>query len=256
MELSEIDLADLDLFVRGDPYLAWRTLRAHAPVYWHERQPGHGFWAITKYRDAQTIYRDPIHFSSADGIVLNASLAHEAPDLTGSVAGETLADAPSRRSLIATDPPRHREVREIINQRFTPRAISRMERHVRAIVSDVLDDMIRLGDCDLVSDVAAKIPSATICEMIGVPREDWPLMFRLASMAGSPDDPEHQAGRSALETMRESRPPRSPPDAQSSLRFRLRRTFLPRRAPGQIRTARLSRGIHGAKSHLRNGRTR
>jgi cytochrome P450 family 109 len=131
--------------------------------------------------DAQIVYRDPFRFSSADGVVLNARLAHESSDSVPSVAGETLQDAPSRQSLIATDPPRHREVRELINQRFTPRAIGSLERRVRAIVSEVLDDMIVRGDCDLVSAVAAKVPSATISEMIGVPRADWPLMFRLAS---------------------------------------------------------------------------
>jgi cytochrome P450 len=125
--------------------------------------------------------------------------------MTSMGGGETLQAAPSRRSLIATDPPRHREVREIINQRFTPRAIASMESRVRKIVAEVLDDMILRGECDLVSDIAAKIPSAAICEMIGVPREDWPLMFRLASTAGAPDDPEHQSGSSALETMRQTR---------------------------------------------------
>ena len=206
MQLSEIDLTDLNLFAHGDPHLAWRMLRAEAPVYWHERKPGHGFWSITKYRDAQTIYRDPMRFSSASGIVLNASLAHESvAPMTSMGGGETLQAAPSRRSLIATDPPRHREVREIINQRFTPRAIASMESRVRKIVAEVLDDMILRGECDLVSDIAAKIPSAAICEMIGVPREDWPLMFRLASTAGAPDDPEHQSGSSALETMRQTR---------------------------------------------------
>jgi cytochrome P450 len=205
MELSEIDLTDLKLFVHGDPHLAWRMLRAEAPVYWHERKPGHGFWSITKYRDAQTIYRDPMRFNSASGIVLNASLAHESADSMGSVGGESLQAAPSRQSLIATDPPRHREVRELINQRFTPRAIASLESRVRRIVAEVLEDMISRGECDLVSDVAARIPTATICEMIGVPRGDWQLMFRLASMAGAPDDPEHQDGNSALQTMRNTR---------------------------------------------------
>ncbi len=66
-------------------------LRAEAPVYWHERKPGHGFWSITKYRDVQTIYRDPMRFSSASGIVLNASLAHESvAPMTSMGGGETL----------------------------------------------------------------------------------------------------------------------------------------------------------------------
>jgi cytochrome P450 len=205
MELSEIDLTDLDLFVHGNPHRAWQTLRARAPIYWHERKPGQGFWAISKYLDAQTVYRDPVRFSSADGIVLNASLAHKSLDSMGAAAGESLQAAPSRRSMIATDPPRHREVREVINQRFTPRAIGFLELRVRRIASEVLDDAIVRGECDLVSEISAKIPSATICEMIGVPRADWPLMFRLASMAGAPDDADYQLGQSPLDTMRQTR---------------------------------------------------
>lgn len=122
-----------------------------------------------------------------------------------SVGGESLQAAPSRQSLIATDPPRHREVREIINRRFTPRAIRRLEKSVRTIVGEVLDEMILQGGCDFVSEVAAKIPSATICEMLGVPRADQPLMLHLASMAGAPDEPEHRAGSSPLEAMRRTR---------------------------------------------------
>jgi cytochrome P450 len=205
MELSKIDLTNLDLFVHGDPHLAWKIFRAQAPIYWHERKPGRGFWSITKYRDAQIIYRDPMRFSSANGIVLNAGLAHESDDSISAVGGESLQAAPSRRSLIATDPPRHREVREIINQRFTPRAIRVLEKPVRAIVRDALDEMLHRCECEFVSEVAAKIPSATICEMLGVPREDRPLMFRLASMAGAPDEPENRAGLSPLETMRRTR---------------------------------------------------
>ena len=97
-------LTNLDLFIHGNPHLAWQTLRAQASAYWYERKLGHGFWSITKYRDARTVYRDPMRFSSADGVVLNASLAHEAYDAMGSVTDESVQTAPSRRSLIATDP--------------------------------------------------------------------------------------------------------------------------------------------------------
>ena len=204
MKLAEIDLTNLDLFVHGDPHRAWKTLRDEAPIYRHERGTARSFWSIAKYSDAQTVYRDPIRFSSAGGIVLNASLAHE-DDAAVSIAGESLQAAPSRRSLIATDPPRHREMRELIYHRFTPRAIATLEDRVRTIVGDALDEMVDRRECEFVTEVAAKIPAAAICEMIGVPRADRPLMFRLASMAGAPDAAEHRGNSSALETMRRTR---------------------------------------------------
>ena len=75
MKLSEIDLTNLDTFVRGEQYEAWRVLRAEAPVFWHERKPGNGFWSITRYDDALKVYHDPDTYSSERGISLIFSAA-------------------------------------------------------------------------------------------------------------------------------------------------------------------------------------
>src|ERR1700739_4057648 len=64
LTLDQIDLADIDFFVHGDMYEAFAVLREQAPVHWQERVPGRGFWSITRYDDVQSIYRDPLSFSS------------------------------------------------------------------------------------------------------------------------------------------------------------------------------------------------
>ena len=69
MKLDEIDLASLDLYVDGDPYAAWKTLREQAPVHWN-RHKNTGFWSISRFDDASRVYRDPANFSSERGIVL------------------------------------------------------------------------------------------------------------------------------------------------------------------------------------------
>jgi hypothetical protein len=35
MELKDIDLNNLDLFMDGDPYAAWKILREQAPLHWN-----------------------------------------------------------------------------------------------------------------------------------------------------------------------------------------------------------------------------
>lgn len=40
MTLEQIDLTDLDFFVHGDMYEAFKLLRTHEPVHWQERKPG------------------------------------------------------------------------------------------------------------------------------------------------------------------------------------------------------------------------
>lgn len=62
--LDEIDLADIDLYTSGDAHLAWQTLRAASPVFWHERAGGEGFWAVTRWH-LQSRYERPSKLPSA-----------------------------------------------------------------------------------------------------------------------------------------------------------------------------------------------
>jgi hypothetical protein len=73
MTLDQIDLADLDFFVNRDIHEAFHVLRREDPVHWQERQPGRGFWSLTKYDDILAIYRDPLGFSSAQGVSLSSA---------------------------------------------------------------------------------------------------------------------------------------------------------------------------------------
>jgi cytochrome P450 len=189
MKLEDIDLTDLDLFANGDPHQAFTVLREQAPVYWHERK-SRGFWAITRYQDVLDIYHDPQTFSSERGISLSFPEDMVATD----------EQAGFGQMMITTDPPRHARVRQIVNRRFTPRAVMPYEPQVRRITTDIIDSIIENGECDFVVDVAAKLPTAVICEMMGIPREHWEMMFHLGNMSIGMQDPEYQDGRSAAET--------------------------------------------------------
>src|SRR5262249_25882789 len=57
---------------------------------------------------------------------------------------------------------------------------------------------------DFVVEVAARLPMAFICEIMGIPRSDWPLMFKWGNMALGNEDPEYQTeSRSPRETRHE-----------------------------------------------------
>jgi len=188
MTLDQIDLTDLDFFVNADMYEAFKVLRAQAPVHWQERQPGRGFWSLTKYDDVLACYRDAQTFSSAGGVTLH--FAEPAPDRGG-----------MGRLLITTDPPRHAKIRQVLSRRFTPRAVAPYESRVRAIASAIIDSIIERGECDFVVDVAAKLPTAVICEMMAIDREHWDLMFAIANESVGRHDEEYARGRSGLETV-------------------------------------------------------
>lgn len=189
MKLDEINLMDPDMFLRGEHLDAFKVMRAEAPVYWHERAPGQGFWCVTRYEDGLKVYHDPNTYSSERGMSLQFNFQAEA----GSEAGFGMM-------LLTTDPPRHGKLRQIVNRRFTPKALAPYEAHIRARANEIIDEVIERGECDFVVDVAAKLPTAVICEMMGVGREHYELMFTLANMSIGFEDPEYQQGRSAVET--------------------------------------------------------
>ena len=190
MKLDDFDLTDLDLFARGEQWEAWRIQRAEAPVYWHQRKPQLGFWSITRYEDALKVYHDPETYSSERGISLQFD----------TIEGATEENAGFGQMMIMTDPPRHGRIRALINRRLTPRAVAMFEPQTRKITSDTIDAIIEKGSCDFVVDVAAKLPTAVICEMMGIAREYWDLMFALGNQSIGTEDPEYQQGRTAVET--------------------------------------------------------
>lgn len=166
---AKINLADPHLYSHGDPYAVWRWLREHDPVYWHPPAELPGFWALTKYDDIRTVYRDPASFSSAGGILLR-------PDSYGD-------DPGGGRTLALTDPPRHRQLRALVDEWFSPRSVRVLEAEMREVARDVIMQALERGACDFVVDIAARIPLFVICSMMGVPKNEWERLFALTTEA-------------------------------------------------------------------------
>jgi cytochrome P450 len=166
---AKINLGDPQLYSRGDPYAMWRWLREHDPVYWHPPAELPGFWALTKYDDIRAVYRDPATFSSAGGILLRP---------------ENYGDDPGGgRTLALTDPPRHRQLRALVDDWFSPRSVRLLEAEMREVARDVIMQALERGACDFVVDIAARIPLFVICNMMGVPKNEWEHLFALTTEA-------------------------------------------------------------------------
>jgi cholest-4-en-3-one 26-monooxygenase len=179
MTRIHVDLASPDTYARAVPHASFAILRREEPVSWqHSADPKlPGFWAITKYDDAKFISRNPEIFSSARGGV-NLYEADE----------ETLANL--RRIMLYMDPPEHRRFRNLVNQFFTPRAISGLVPRVEAMAREIVDGVAERGECEFVNDVAAILPMAVICELMGVPECDRKLIFDLTNRMIGIDDPD------------------------------------------------------------------
>jgi cytochrome P450 len=75
------------------------------------------------------------------------------------------------------DPPDHDKHRAILNKVFTQRAVAAREEDIRAVITELLDDVIERGECDFVSEVAVLFPLAVTANMLGVPRADRGKLF-------------------------------------------------------------------------------
>jgi cytochrome P450 len=159
-------------FYAGDPYPAFKELRATAPVCWNEDT---AFWALLKYDDIRFVSANPMIFSSAKGITI--------PD-------PALPNPVQEGNLIFTDPPRHRQLRKLINSGFTRRQVILLEPKARNFARRVLDEVDPSTTQEFAEQVAAPLPTWMIAELLGAPPEDWEQFRAWSDATVGTADPE------------------------------------------------------------------
>jgi cholest-4-en-3-one 26-monooxygenase len=183
MSAPEINLIDADVYQRGGPpYEQFAWLREHAPVFWHEfggRPEWPGFWAVTRHEDIAYVSRHPELFSSSRRLVVFGEVPEAA------VSGQ-------RAMMLNMDPPEHTRQRAFVNRGFTPRMIGLLESHIVAITRTLVDELEGRAEVDFVTDIAAPLPLRVICELVGVPLDDWDKIYELSNTLVGSDDPEFQ----------------------------------------------------------------
>ena len=185
LDPAEINLSDSSIFERNEHHELFRQLRALPYLHQNaENEHFNPFWNITKYEDVLFVSRHPEIFSSEKGI---AMAPRERQGETNTVEFNAMG-----KMLIMMDPPRHVRLRRLVNKGFTPKAVAVWEPHVRAITNKLLDRIAKKGECDFVTEVSANLPLAIICQMMGVPEEDWDKMFRLTNKTLGAGDIEYQ----------------------------------------------------------------
>jgi cholest-4-en-3-one 26-monooxygenase len=153
------DFLDTATFAAGVPHGAYRHLREHAPVSWHESPGDPGYWILVRHQDVQAALVDAATFSSWRGTTV---MGEDPPELIDV----------SRLMLINMDPPQHTRYRRLISRGFSYRVIDRLEPWVRSLTTSILDEILPRGGCDLVADLASRLPVAVIMELLGVPEGD------------------------------------------------------------------------------------
>ncbi len=138
-------------------YTWFQQMRTEHPVSYVEETK---MWQVFRYEDVNHVVTDYADFSSS---------------IMGAAETSVLKD-----TLVATDPPDHRKLRNLVNQAFTPRAVARLSGRVAEITQELLNEVRDRGSMDIISDLAFPLPAKVIAEMLGVPAEDWDIFKRWA----------------------------------------------------------------------------
>jgi len=159
------------------------TIRSRPPAFYPEEPTeslglpdGPGAWAVTQYDLILEMSRTPEIFSSAKGITIL--------DLPGNF-NEFFS------SMIAMDDPRHGHLRRLVSTGFTPRILARLEDAVTVQANEIIDEVSDRGECDFVVDVAARLPLAIVCDLMGVPRSELDFVFAQSNIILGATDPEY-----------------------------------------------------------------
>ncbi|HCV33541.1 MAG TPA: cytochrome P450, partial [Acidimicrobiaceae bacterium] len=183
--LEAIDLSSVDLFWT-EPlefrYRAFAALRQQDPIrFFAEPEieglpPGAGYWALTRHADVVEASRRTDAFCSGKGTNI--------PDLPP-------AFLEFYGSMINLDDPRHARLRRLVSGGFTPRMMRELDIGIDVTTTEIVDAAAEKGSCDFVVDVAARLPLAIICDLMGIEAERRDEVFELSNVVLSQGDPEY-----------------------------------------------------------------
>ncbi|WP_139806348.1 cytochrome P450 [Deinococcus hopiensis] len=135
-----------------DPYPWYAVMRERSPVVHDARS---GMWMVFDYPGVQRVLSDWKGFSSQRGRPRGGDAEHALSS-----------------SIISTDPPRHRQLRALVEQAFTPRQVRALEPRIAELVDELLTPVEKKGTMDFVLDFASPLPVIVIAEILGIPASD------------------------------------------------------------------------------------
>ncbi len=179
IDLSETEFWALPLAERA---AAFARLRAEErPRFYAEPEvpftdKGPGYYALVRHADVVEASRHHDVFCSGQGATNIPDLPVEFNEYFG--------------SMINMDDPRHSRLRRIVSRAFTPRMIAKFEDDVRRAATAIVDDLLVTGPCDFVPNVAARLPLKIICDMMGIPGDQYDMVLANSNVILSGADPE------------------------------------------------------------------
>lgn len=152
-------------------FIAWlEDARRRGPVQFDDKAR---CWSVLGHPESLAVLSDPGVFSS---------------DLRSLQPPQEDFALFQRGNFVQMDPPRHRTLRTLVSQAFTPKVVAGLEPRIAALTTELLD---AAGErFDLVDALAHPLPVIVIAELLGVPTADRTLFRSWADvLLGQEVDP-------------------------------------------------------------------
>lgn len=151
----DIPQFDVDLFsdeILLDPYPSYARFRAAGPVVW---LPATGAYALSRYRDVRAGLGDHDTFISGRGIGLSDE-----------------GNATRKGVIIASDNPLHDQLRAVLSERLSPKAMHALRAEIEQKADAFVADVVARRSFDAVTDLAQAFPLTIVSDLIGLPAAD------------------------------------------------------------------------------------
>ena len=125
------------------PYDLYADWRDNHPI-WQDEQTG--MWVLSRHDDVRGVLKNSQDYSS-----------------------KAMGDRSTPLPLLTDDPPRHTQLRGLVNKAFTVRMLRHIEPQVESIARDLVAQIEPGASTDIVTALTTPLPVAVIADMMGIP---------------------------------------------------------------------------------------
>jgi cytochrome P450 len=160
---------------RRNPYPPYAALRRVDPLH----ESPFGVWVLSRHRDVASCLRNPAFGVDPAAVDLEWLLGRRLARLvfrsSTEVRGGPAHDL-MQRLMLFQDPPDHGRLRSLVSRAFSGRAMAGVEPRIADVFEELLGPLQRRGSMDVIAEIAYPLPARVICELLGIPSEDYPLI--------------------------------------------------------------------------------
>ena len=183
IELSELNVANPELFRQQLVYRYFDRLRDEAPVHYCADSQYGPYWSITRYDDIMDVEKNHQVFSSSFEF-----------------GGVTITGTPSSSNeipnFISMDPPIHDVQRKAVAPGLAPRRLAELEKVIRARAIDILEGLPINETFDWVPAVSIELTGRMLATLFDIPQEDRHLLVAWSNAISNADDPAYASSAS------------------------------------------------------------